>query len=239
MAKPCKAPRTGLVLKLVGAIYLALLGWKVEGEVPVDIGRAVLIAHPHTSNWDLPHMLAMAYRLRMKISWLGKHTLFPSLLGTFFRRLGGVSVDRRKPGGIVAQAAASINAEDGMWLAVPPSGTRKSSEYWKGGFYHIARTAKVPIVMCYLDYSRKVGGIGPILYPTGDIKGDMDKIRAFYAGVRGKFPEMEGSVRLRDEDEPDADSPISPQRSHAGHTELEGSWPMVKEIAPPLDRART
>jgi 1-acyl-sn-glycerol-3-phosphate acyltransferase len=155
-------------------------------------------------------MLAIAYRLRIKISWLGKHTLFSGPFGAFFRRLGGVPVDRRKPGGIVAQVAASINAADSMWLAVPPTGTRKYSDYWKSGFYHIAYSANVPILLCYLDYAGKAGGIGPILYPTGDLKADMDKIREFYAGVRGKFPEMEGAIRLKDEEEPAGESPTAP-----------------------------
>ncbi len=202
MSKSQAPPSVGSFARFLSNIYLGVSGWKVEGEVP-QVPRAVLIANPHTTNWDMPHMLAVAYQMNIRISWMGKHTLFKGMFGPFMEFLGGVPVDRRKANGAVRQVADRINASDGMWLAIPPSGTREARDYWKSGFYHIARTADVPIVCCYLDFPSKTGGIGPLIHPSGDIKADMDKIRAFYADKRGKYPENESRIRLKEEDEPE------------------------------------
>jgi 1-acyl-sn-glycerol-3-phosphate acyltransferase len=196
-----RAPTTSLIAYWVGRAWFGLFGWAAEGRAP-DTTHAVVIAAPHTTNWDLPLMLAASFVLRYRISWLGKHTLFRGLAGPFFRWLGGVPVDRSAPGGLVAQAANRLGEAEALCLAVPPSGTRRRSEHWKSGFYWIAHTAGVPIVCGYLDFPRKRAGLGLVLQPTGDVRADMDKIRAFYDGIHGKYPAFETPVRLRDEERP-------------------------------------
>ena len=188
--------------RLIGRIYLRACGWRVEGALPCR--RAVVIAAPHTSNWDLPFMLAVAYALGVKPSWLGKRELFQPPFGWILSRLGGVSVDRRAPQGLVGTAVARFGEGDDLLLVIPPSGTRARAPYWKSGFYHVARGAGVPIACAYLDYRERVGGIGLVLPPSVSIGADMDRIRAFYATKQAKYPAQATPVRLREEEETDA-----------------------------------
>lgn len=178
---------------------MGFFGWRVEGELPAA-RKFVFIAAPHTSNWDLPFMLATAYILGARISWLGKHTVFWGPFGWFMRALGGIPVDRRSKHNMVQQVAERFAEAEALILAIPPEGTRKRVEYWKSGFYHIARAAQVPVAMGFLDFQRKVSGLGPPLYTTGDVRADMDQIRSFYRDIRGKIPEFESTPRLREED---------------------------------------
>jgi 1-acyl-sn-glycerol-3-phosphate acyltransferase len=178
--------------------FLRWSGWALEGERPAA-RSFVLIAAPHTTNWDLLFFLAHAWAYGIRPSWIGKHTLFRGPLGTAMRWLGGVPVDRRRAGGLVAQLALAFARDPDLVLTVPPEGTRSRAPFWKSGFYQIARAAKVPIVMGFLDYERRRGGLGPELHPGDDVRADMDAIRAFYADKRGRYPERFGEVRLWDE----------------------------------------
>jgi len=117
------------------------------------------------------------------------------------RALGGIPVRRDKRENLVESLAALFEEYEDLALVVPAEGTRHHVDYWKSGFYHIARTANVPIVMSYLDYTEGRGGFGPAFYPSGDVRKDMDAIRAFYDGKQGKFPELFGHIRLREEDD--------------------------------------
>jgi 1-acyl-sn-glycerol-3-phosphate acyltransferase len=161
--------------------------------------KFVLIAAPHTSNWDFPFMLATACVMGVRISWFGKHTLFTAPWGWLMRRLGGIPVDRRSPQSLVTQLAEKFSSSDGLVLAVPPEGTRSKVEFWKSGFYHIATQSGVPIGLGYLDYERKLCGLGMFVMPSGNVKEDMEKIRDFYREIRGKHPHLEGEPRLREE----------------------------------------
>ena len=118
------------------------------------------------------------------------------------RWLGGLPVDRSVRQNLVEQAVARFDAVDLLYLVIPPSGTRHRATHWKSGFYHIACGARVPILCAFLDYRRRVGGIGAVLQPSGDLAADMDGIRACYAGVTGKFPALTTPVRLLEEDQP-------------------------------------
>ncbi len=185
----------------LGRAWMGALGWRVDGAVP-ETRKFVFIAAPHTSNWDLPFMLAAAYILGLRISWLGKHTLFQGPFGWFMKALGGIPVDRASPHGLVRQVADRFHQADTLILAIPPEGTRRKVEYWKSGFYHIARSAQVPICLSFLDFGKKVAGLGPLIMPTGNVRADMDQVRAFYRDIRGKFPALESEPRLREEDAP-------------------------------------
>jgi len=183
----------------IGKAFLRVAGWKTEGERPAA-DRYVIIAAPHTSNWDMPFMLAMAFVYDIPVRWMGKHTLFKAPFASFFKRLGGIPIVRHRPGGVVGQMVEHFENNDSLVLMVPAEGTRSHVDYWKSGFYHIARGADVPVVLSYLDVSKKVGGIGPALALTGDFGADMDKIREFYSEMQGFRPENIGVIRLREED---------------------------------------
>lgn len=174
--------------------------WKVVDYVP-EYPRMVVIACPHTSNWDMPFMVAAAGILRLRLSWIGKHTLFKWPYAWFMRLTGGIPVDRRGSHGFVESAAEIITSRDKIAIAIAASGTRSKVDYWKSGFYHIAMTAQVPIVCGYLDYGKKECGLGMAFIPTGDVKADMDRVREFYKDVRGKHPEKRSRIRLKAEDE--------------------------------------
>lgn len=150
--------------------------------------KLVVIAAPHTTNWDLPIMLAVAIYYRVRLRWMGKDSLFKGPFGWLMHALGGIPVDRSKSNNAVAQMVARYNEADALLVAIPPEGTRAKTRYWKTGFYHIANGAGVPIALGFLDYARKVGGIGSVLQPTGDYDADLERIKEFYADVKGKYP---------------------------------------------------
>lgn len=185
----------GGLFAALGRAWLKLHGWTCSPKMP-GVNKAVLIAAPHTSNWDLPMSLALSAVLDIKISWVGKHTLFKPPLGTFMRLIGGVPVDRRVRADAVKNMAHLFDGRDQLMLMVPPEGTRGRAKRWKTGFYYIAVEAKVPIVLGYLDYENKVGGLGEVFWPTGDLEKDFEHVRRFYGPMKGKFPEKQGPVTL-------------------------------------------
>ena len=186
------------ISRSLSALFLRIAGWEAEGSRPAS-QRFVLIAAPHTSNWDLAFLLALAQIYGIRVSWMGKHTLFRGPMGGLMRRLGGIPVRRDRSSDLVAQMASAIQQSEAIALTVPAEGTRGYTPHWKSGFYHIALAANVPIVLGYLDYARKRGGFGPELIPTGNISEDMDELRAFYADVSGKYPDKFGAIRLKEE----------------------------------------
>ncbi|MCB1599814.1 MAG: lysophospholipid acyltransferase family protein [Xanthomonadales bacterium] len=180
-------PVVNILLRAVSRAFLQLAGWKVEGALPDRAGKCVLIAAPHTSNWDLPYTLMVAFVLNLRVYWMGKQSLFRWPFGPVMRWLGGIAVDRSKANNLVAASAQAIIEADGpLQLAVPPEGTRGKTRHWKTGFYHIAIAAQVPIVLAYMDYERKVSGLGPVFKPTGDVNADMAEIKRFYAHIKGR-----------------------------------------------------
>lgn len=193
-------PRCSPGARWLGLVVQWIFGWRAEGGPP-NASKAVLIAAPHTSNWDFFHALMAGWVFGVQFQWLGKQELFDGPLGPLLRWLGGVAVDRRASHGLVEEVARRFQAADRMLLMVPAEGTRSYRPYWKSGFYQIALAADVPIILGYLDYRRRRAGLGPALHPTGDMSADMDVIRAFYADKTGKYPERFGRVRLRAEDE--------------------------------------
>jgi 1-acyl-sn-glycerol-3-phosphate acyltransferase len=189
------------MLTFLARSWLKLWRWKtIAPPAPVP-DRCVMIAAPHTTNWDFPITLAMARVSGVKISWLGKDSLFKGPMGPIMRRLGGVAIDRSAPGGMVTSLAREFTTRDHLVLVVPAEGTRSRTEYWKSGFYRIAQQAQVPVLLGFVDKSTRSGGFGPAVPITGDARADMDVIRAFYAGKTGLKKDRFGPVRLREEDE--------------------------------------
>jgi 1-acyl-sn-glycerol-3-phosphate acyltransferase len=177
-------------------IFLEMLGWRVEGEIP-DIKMFIIIAAPHTSNWDFPITLAVTFALKIKIYWMGKAVMFRWPFGAACRWLGGIPIDRNQSHNVVEQSVQAFKDRDKLIMVIPPEGTRKKVSYWKTGFYHIARGANIPIVLGFLDYRRKAGGIGPTFYPTGRIEEDMLKIKTFYATITGKRQDLFSNATLQ------------------------------------------
>lgn len=175
------------LLRTLSTGFLRLTGWTVEGHLPAHAAKSVFIAAPHTSNWDLPYTLMVAFALRLNPYWMGKASIFRFPFGGLMRWLGGIAVDRSKSNNLVAASAQAIQDADGpLQLIVPPEGTRSKTRYWKTGFYFIATTAQVPIILAYMDYGTKRSGLGPVFEPTGDLDADMNRIKAFYRPFRGK-----------------------------------------------------
>jgi len=180
-------PIVNTLLRWLSIGFLKLTGWKIEGKLPPGSRKSVLIAAPHTSNWDLPYTLMVAFVLRLNIYWMGKEQIFKPPFRGLMRWLGGIPVRRETSTHLVAASVAAIKAATGpLQLIVPPEGTRSNTRYWKTGFYYIALGAQVPIVLAYMDYKKKISGLGPVFQPTGNIDADMLVIKAFYAPFQGK-----------------------------------------------------
>lgn len=186
-------PLVRTVIRWISIFLLKISGWRTEGRLP-DIPKFVMIAAPHTSNWDFPIMMFVAFKLRAKLYWMGKDTLFRKPFEGFFKWLGGIPIDRSRSNNVVEQMVDKFHETDRLILTIPPSGTRKRVKKWKSGFYHIASGAKVPVVLGFLDFKRKTSGIGPVVTLTGDMEQDMNDIRAFYSKI-----EDGGQTLIRDQ----------------------------------------
>ena len=182
-------PRQGGALSAaLGRLVLRLIGWRFEGEVP-DVGRAVMIVAPHTSNWDFPVGLAAKFALRLRVNWLGKHTLFRHGLARIWRPLGGIPVDRRAATGVVGAVLAEFRNRDRLLLGIAPEGTRKKVPQWKSGFYRIAQAAGVPIVPLTFDYRSRTIVFFPLFEPTGDYEADLARLQSHYSAAMAYRPE--------------------------------------------------
>ena len=174
---------------------LELMGWRISGYMPEDLKQCVMIAAPHTSNWDALYarLGLVALGVNVKITIKDSYMKFP--FGPFVRAMGGIGIDRtpKKEGeerpSMVQVMADLFNKHDDLVMLVTPEGTRDRREEWKSGFYHIAMQAGVPIALAFMDYQQKVTGVGKVVYPTGNIEADMKEIMDFYAPIQAKFPE--------------------------------------------------
>jgi 1-acyl-sn-glycerol-3-phosphate acyltransferase len=178
--------------------WFRLRGWSIEGSLPPD-PKFIAIGAPHTSNWDFVCMLAVMASFGVKASFMGKDSLFKGPFGRIMHRLGGIPIRRGVRESVVEQMAAAFEAADSLILVIAPAGTRKRSDHWKSGFYHIARTALVPIVPAKINYQRKLVTLGDPLRPGDSVTHDMDRLRAFFADGHGKFPDQASDPRLHEE----------------------------------------
>ncbi|MEV5071358.1 1-acyl-sn-glycerol-3-phosphate acyltransferase [Microbacterium sp. LMI12-1-1.1] len=188
-----------MLRRLLSRVYWACSRWTLS-TAPAPDRPTVLLGAPHTSNWDFVLMLGIAWRLGMRVRWLGKASLFRGWKGPLMRGLGGIPVDRADPSRVVGDVVARIRAGEVFGLVVTPEGTRGSGAYWKSGFYRIAREAQLPVTLGYVDRTTMTTGLGPTIRLTGDVRTDMDVIRAFYADKSGLHPELRTVPRLREED---------------------------------------
>ncbi|ALJ11600.1 lysophospholipid acyltransferase family protein [Sphingopyxis macrogoltabida] len=181
----------GLAARAVRRLLLLLYrlrGWKAVGEVP-EPRRFVLIAAPHTSNWDFVNFLGLTADKGIRPHFMAKLSLFRWPLGGFIRQMGGVAVDRRNSGQVVQQMVDEFARRAEFMLTVAPEGTRGKAAKWRTGFYQIALAAKVPMVVGMMDYRTRTGGLGPLIWPTGDFRADMLKVLEVYRSCVPKFPD--------------------------------------------------
>ncbi len=178
-----RQPR-GWVWRAIGRTYLRLAGWRIEGVFPTD-PKYVAIVAPHTSNWDFSLGVAVVLATELRVSWLGKHSLFRSPLKGFFRWLGGIPVDRRASHGVVEACVQAFEATPALFLALAPEGTRKGASRWKSGFYSIAAGAGVPILPVAFDYRDHVVRLLPLFQPSGNLDQDLPLIQALFSTTHG------------------------------------------------------
>lgn len=182
------APYNGVLAEIVHwtcLVFLKLSGWKMQGDWPAA-DKAVLLAAPHTSNWDGIYMLAATGYYRIGLRWMGKKSLTTGPFGGIVKALGCVPIDRSASQDLVQSMSQAFAASSSMILAVSPEGTRSLTPAWKTGFYHIAKTAQVPIIVTVLDYGERTIHVAGLFHPTDDFDADIAKLKAYYASAVGK-----------------------------------------------------
>ena len=165
---------------------MRVTGWRFSGSFP-DVPKFIISVAPHTSNWDFVVGVMALWALDIRISFIGKHTLFKGVFGTWLRSLGGIPVDRRKAQGVVGEVVDAFNASEQMIFALAPEGTRQLDKGFKSGFLHMAHGAQVPIVLAYFDFSARTICFGKVFTTTGNVEQDLQTVLAYYRPVRGKY----------------------------------------------------
>ena len=190
-ASRSREPSTAHLGWMARALYALLMfiyrrhHFTAVGTPPPD-RRYVIIAVPHTSNWDFPNYMGVTRELGLQTHFMAKTSLFRWPFGTFMRQMGGVPVDRSAAGDMVQQMIAEFGAREDFILTIAPEGTRKTVDAWRTGFYRIAHGAGVPIVCGFMDYGNRRAGLGPVIHPTGDYEQDMAPAFAFYSAMAGR-----------------------------------------------------
>jgi hypothetical protein len=170
-----------------GRFVLKLIGWKMLGVRP-DVKKCVIVCAPHTTNWDLFFFMLGTLCYQVPAMFTMKKFWFFWPLGLVWRFFGGIPIDRRAPGNQAEKIAACFGEYDALRLGIPPEGTRKNAEYWKTGFYWIARNAGVPLLLSHLDYEKREMKLATLIYPTEDAVADLTRIRAYYQNHLGITP---------------------------------------------------
>ena len=181
------------MLQAIAKAILKVGGWEMVGEIPAA-KRAVVIAAPHTSNWDGIWALVYRVAVQLDIHFFAKESLFWFPLNIVLRALGGIPLDRKRAGSAVDQAIEMFRTKESFYFGLAPEGTRSRVDHWKSGFYRIAVGADVPVVLGFLDYGKRRIGIGPTLKLSGDWHEDLDFCRDFYENIEGRWPEKAGPV---------------------------------------------
>jgi len=176
------------ILRGIANGWLKILGWEVKAS-GLPQPPYVFIGAPHTSNWDFLLLIAGVLNQGMDIHWMGKHALFPPVLGAVMRWMGGIPVNRAKAHNMVSRMAALLKENPDTILCIPPEGTRSKVTQWKTGFYHIAQQADVPILMAAIDAENKQLIFLGEFKPSGDIEKDLPEIQDYYRGMKGIRPE--------------------------------------------------
>jgi 1-acyl-sn-glycerol-3-phosphate acyltransferase len=183
------------MLRALARLILWTGGWTAVGGI-LDAPKAVVIAAPHTSNWDGLWALVYKVSIGAEIHFFAKHSLFWFPLGTLLRALGAIELDRTRAQSAVQQAIDMFKEKDSFYFGLAPEGTRQHKPGWKSGFYRIAEGAGVPLYLGFLDYEHKRVGIGGRFDLSGDQQADLERLRAFYGNIRGRRPEQTSPIRF-------------------------------------------
>ena len=181
--------RGSTITPVIGSRLLKLLGWRTVGDIP-NVSQAVVLALPHTSYFDGLYALPGLFAIDLKVSIMGKHTLFKiPVLAQILLWLGLIPINRGHKGSVLQASIDKFKTGEPLFLGLSPEGTRDYTKEWKTGFYYLALGAGVPILPVALDYKTKeIRFLSPV-YPTGDIEADLPKVYAQYKGVMPKYPE--------------------------------------------------
>jgi len=174
--------------RALGRFVLGIFGWRLSGSLP-PAPRVVMIAAPHTSNWDYLLGMAAIFALGIRMNYLAKHTAFRGPLGWFMRWTGGIPVNRKAPGDVLERAIQMLRESPKMWVGIAPEGTRKRVERWKTGYHRIAMGAGVPIWPVALDYPSKTIRMLPLRTLSGDLDADEAMLKALYAKPMARHPD--------------------------------------------------
>lgn len=181
------------MLQAIAKAILRVGGWEIVGTKPLA-PKAVIVAAPHTSNWDGFWGLVCRVALDVEIHFFAKQSLFWFPLNILLRSLGGIPLDRKRAGSAVDQAVEMFRNSESFYFGLAPEGTRSRVDHWKSGFYRIAEGADVPVILGFLDYGRRRIGLGPTFSLSGDWQKDLEFCRDFYADIEGRWPEKAGPV---------------------------------------------
>ena len=183
----CLPRRHSRVLRAIGRATLRLMRFRVEGEVP-DVPKLVMAVAPHTSNWDLVLGAGVMFALDLRLSFIGKHTIFVWPFSAILRWMGGIPVNRASAHGVVGDSVAAFRDSDARSLVIAPEGTRKRVEHFRMGFLHIARGARVPVLLVAFDYGARRVHLGPVVNVGDDLEADRGRIEAYFAKIPGRHP---------------------------------------------------
>ncbi len=162
----------------------------MTGEVTEPMKHCVMVAAPHTSNWDFPFAMSTFWLMDVPVRFFIKDSYTKSIFGWFFKSLGAIGVNRENAqNGLTEFAVEQLKKHKQLVILVPAEGTRKRVEKWRTGFYHIAQQAQVPIGLGYLDFAKKEAGVKSLFYPTGNLENDLSEIQEVYKNIQGKIPE--------------------------------------------------
>ena len=184
-------------MRLLAAIILRLIGWRTVYTLPPG-PKSVVIVYPHTSNLDFPIGMLFKMYHGVDLHWAGKDTLFRGPMNCFFRKLGGVPVNRREATGMIRQLAETYAQRERFCICIAPEGTRSKSDHWKTGFYRLALETRLPLGLGFIDYSTKRAGIEHWVTLSGDEAADMAMLRAYYADKTGLYPENASDIRFKE-----------------------------------------
>ena len=178
-----------ILLQKIAKFFITITGWKFKGDIPRS-DRIILVAGPHTSNWDFLLALAFIFGLNLNVFWIGKHTLFKNGLSKIMRKLGGIPVDRASPELLMNEVSHIVKKQQGVIIAISPEGTRKKVERLKSGFLRIAKTTNSQILLAGIDFESKLIHLGKLFEPSGNTESDLLNVHNYFRQFKGKRPEF-------------------------------------------------
>ena len=178
-----------ILLQKIAKFFLTITGWKFKGDIPRS-DRIILVAGPHTSNWDFLLALAFIFGLNLNVFWIGKHTLFKNGLSKIMRKLGGIPVDRASPELLMNEVSHIDKKQQGVIIAISPEGTRKKVERLKSGFLRIAKTTNSQILLAGIDFESKLIHLGKLFEPSVNTESHLLNVQNYFSQFKGKRPEF-------------------------------------------------